>query len=692
MFLKNCSISDCLIVINLKFTKDKKTLDIFNKHIEDNYRQLIDSFGTLNELTRLDYSIGCLIIRSLFTDSDLMKNIKNIENFMSAVFLKLLYNFEKNLNEDKFFYMLRNFTDFLTVNLQNNVHVERLKFSFVRNILNLINKRIQLKLKNESLNNNRFNLKVNQLDELIDKLVDAVITVYDFKDFYMESIDIFKKSIPCGLIKKLTKILLDDYNFVINLKTLNNFEGNSRIKEINNWKRTGDGDSENLQMYQIITFLDSLISKLNQKTVNTYLFEKISRNFNINFLHSKIFYEYNKNNSSFFVLLIGLLFKLDSGSDKQITSSNYIRQFLSRIDKFELYSKEILIVMRNHIDDVIKDLKGKMNDIDDKLDDNVNKQTQINLTLENFITLFSNSIVKYEFPKYSKETANTVISTFIENLTFFFKTLNKNQRTEIDFSENFQIALTVIWIKLMKSYYLMNSETKEKLRFFALITPFLKSEKHFTLHELEVTIILREPANNNQNIKAIQSDFPKLKDSRKSYLIYNFIFYFIFHSKIKEFKNLLSKGNKSIDFNNRLVENAFLYLREDYEVQIGQRADGFLSNIKKTFNLIFKEYKDFVRKATNFNFLFDIVKQDFIVLLQYSVSDNKSLSMIARDHIKDYIQSYPFMLYSIEVFDTTVVILDLLFKNYNSKFSTISTHLQTNHHDQMITIPMIKVF
>ena len=682
-------INDYLMVCALKYTNDSQVLDILNQQIEHSYKSLIDYFSNTNELSKLDYSIGCLLIRSLFNNSTVFGNSKNIENFMNVLFLKLIYNFEKHLKDDSYFYTLQNFNSFLCEEFKGNNRVVELKFSYVRNLLTLIDRQSQIKAKNKEINNKHVQRKIEQLQVLIDQGIDTVIVVYDFKDFYLESDEIFKKSVACGLIKKLIKVLLDDYNYMINLSSLNESDSN-KIRELNNWQKIGSSE-ENSQMFQILIFFDLLASKLNKKLLNRYLQDKIVKNFNLNFLHNKVFTNYSKKNADFFTLLIKLLFRLDTQLGSEIQFNSFISQFLSGLNKFGLFRKEIAVITNGYLDDLLDHFRPQLVSLYKNDNPPIDLQNSVSQSLENIMMLFQKSLMRNDLEKYEEGVADFILDFFITSLCHFFEEFNKSFKDGFDFSESFQISLTVIWIKLMKNYYLMTRDVKKKLKRLAVITPHLKTTKYFKMHEIEVNIILKETEGNKRNIKAIFNDYPKLKESKKTFLIYNFIFYFIFKNKVVLFKSIDNARDKSISSNFGFVENAFLYLREDYETHVGKKAGEFLSNIKKTLGIVIKEYREFLNEITNFNTLSEIVKQDFPVLMQYAVSENKTVKKLAREMLESYIERYPFMLYSTEIFDTSVVILDTLFKNYNSKFSTISTHLLTNYGDQMIKIPLIKV-
>lgn len=682
-------INDYLMVCALKYTNDSQVHDILNQQIEQAYKSLIDYFSNSNELSKLDYSIGCLLIRSLFNNSNVFGNSKNIENFMNVLFLKLIYNFEKHLKDDSYFYTLQNFNSFLCEEFKGDNRVVVLKFSYVRNLLTLIDRQAQIKAKNKEINNKHVQRKIEQLQVLIDQAIDTVIAVYDFKDFYLESDEIFKKSVACGLIKKLIKVLLDDYNYMINLSSLNESDSN-KIRELNNWQKIGSSE-ENSQMFQILIFFDLLSSRLNKKLLNRYLQDKIVKNFNLNFLHNKVFTIYNKKNADFFTLLIKLLFRLDTQLGAEIQFNSFIRQFLSGLNKFDLFKKEIAVITNGYLDDLLDHFRPQLLSLYKNDNPPIDLQNSVSQSLENIMMLFQKSLMRNDLERYEEGVADFILDFFITSLCHFFEEFNKSFKDGFDFSESFQISLTVIWIKLMKNYYLMTRDVKEKLKRLAVITPHLKTTKYFKMHEIEVNIILKETEGNKRNIKAIFNDYPKLKESKKTFLIYNFIFYFIFRNKVVLFKSINNARDKSISSNFGFVENAFLYLREDYETHVGKKAGEFLSNIKKTLGIVIKEYREFLNEITNFNTLSEIVKQDFPVLMQYSVSENKTVNKLAREMLESYIEKYPFMLYSTEIFDTSVVILDTLFKNYNSKFSTISTHLLTNYGDQMIKIPLIKV-
>lgn len=687
--------SNLILLCALNFNQEEKIFRLYNEHTSFDYTSIIDYLTHNNDLNDLDYTLALFIIKSLTVELHEPTNQKNIENIMNIIFLKLSYNFEKRMVDDFYFFKLLNFMNYMDKVLNNTDDITNLDSSFTKNVILIIGRYISIKTKYMTTKNTQLNDKIKKFKVIIDRGIKIIIKLYEFNDFYLETEGMFQHSQPQIFIDQIIKQILDEYNILINLSSMSDLNYSSTKKHTVTWKNINQDENPSAELIKLLHFLESLVRNINSDVLNFYLHTALQKNFNIQFIHTKLFNFYNDKNAELFIYIFRFMFKLNENIKNQTIYGHYIEQFIQNLILFELYSFEILYIVKGYLGDTFSNfIISSEKSTSESLKTN-KKNSPFTLFLENFSTLISEGILTYEFNKLEADKANNILYIFIEILKYFFRKINESNQKYFAFTDKFCVSLTIIWIKLLKNFSIMDSRMIEDLKLLAQISPYLKSPKQYGLYEFEMNMIIQGTEEDPVNMKAILRYHGVLKEqnseNKKLFFIYNFLYYFLFKSKCDSLKYLKTDPYSDKFKHPQIIQNALLYLRGDYETQIGDKADKFLERIKRTFNIIVDYYNNELAQLSNFSYQFLLIKEDFVILLQYSVAEDTLLSTIARDLVNKYIEKYPFIFYSIEVFNTSTIILDILFRNYNCKFSTISTQLKTKYLNQHISIPAIKV-
>lgn len=688
--------ANLVLLCALNFSTEENVMHLYNENTAFSYSSIIDYLTQCNDLTNLDYTIALSIIKSLSAELVDQHNQKNIENLMNVIFLKLIYNFEKSTSDDFYFFKLYDFMNFLDKLLNESDEITELDFAFVKSIIVATGRFISLKTKNLTINNPQINDKLKKFKVLINKGIEVVVRLYEFNQFYLEAPGMFQHSKPQIFIDQMIKKILDEYNLLVNLSAVNEIDDPKQKKNPERWKGIKNNDYPNAELLRLIHFLELLTTNVESDVLNNYMHSCLQKNFNIHFIQARIFVNYNPKNSELFIYMLRFMFKLNENIEKEKVYGNYIEQFVQSLTLFDLYSEEILQILKSYIDKIFEIIKSSQSNNFIKNSDVSKKSSSSTFFLQSFASLLSEGILSYDFNKLEVSKANNIFTIFIQVLKYFFRKISECEPGLLTYTDKFCVSLTIIWIRLLKNYSMMGIGMIQEINELAALSPYLKSPKQYGLHEFEMNMIIQGTEEDANNMKAIARDHHVMKEqnseTKRLFFNYNFLYYLIFKSKCDDLKNLKSRDYVESFKHPQIIQNALLYLRGDYETQIGDKADKFLNRIKRTFNIIVDYYNHELELLSNFNLQFSLIRQDFVILLQYSVSEDKLLADIARDLINKYIEKYPFIFYSIEIFNTSTVILDVLFRNYNSKFSTISTQLKTSYLNQNIAIPAIKVY
>lgn len=221
------------------------------------------------------------------------------------------------------------------------------------------------------------------------------------------------------------------------------------------------------------------------------------------------------------------------------------------------------------------------------------------------------------------------------------------------------------------------------------------SEEGITKFEMNYLINVEEK--NLLNLKSLQKIFEY--DNRKeickvstrySFQIYIAKIVLVIRAKIENNKKHLSNQLSSFSFS--IIENLFLILKNESINNYQNSLEKFKFDMNELVKELCKYYIISTRnQKLNENFR-NIITKEFIVLLQYLVSDDKSISDVSMIVINDYISNYPFLFQEKSVFETFKNLIDPLYDILISKFSSVAIYIQTSFHSQHVRYPNSKVF
>lgn len=99
---------------------------------------------------------------------------------------------------------------------------------------------------------------------------------------------------------------------------------------------------------------------------------------------------------------------------------------------------------------------------------------------------------------------------------------------------------------------------------------------------------------------------------------------------------------------------------------------------------------DVLDQLENIQLLQRLIESDYITMIQYVCSDSEKLSVIAMEHCKKFVYSYPSLYFSKKVLKTLIEVISFVQNNLQSKFSVQQSTLQTTHFCQQVSVPSTK--
>ncbi len=208
-----------------------------------------------------------------------------------------------------------------------------------------------------------------------------------------------------------------------------------------------------------------------------------------------------------------------------------------------------------------------------------------------------------------------------------------------------------------------------------------------------MNVIEKDSENSKRFLEEMKADGFQIEKSGSSlkyrYQLYHFMIIYLFKNKIDGIKLQSSTIFKSIDTRLSIFEQLFLHLRDEFLNQ--QNSSKLLDTLKQTFEDIARYYMNVLEQIPSCFRKTCLIEVDFIVLLQYMVCENSDLAALATKMVGKFVEKFPYSYFSSLLLSTFSHIIDGLYRNINSKFSTLSTSVKVPYRPQNLMYVSIKV-
>lgn len=208
-----------------------------------------------------------------------------------------------------------------------------------------------------------------------------------------------------------------------------------------------------------------------------------------------------------------------------------------------------------------------------------------------------------------------------------------------------------------------------------------------------MNVIEKDSENSKRFLEDMKSEGFQIEKSGSSlkyrYQLYNFMIIYLFKNKIDGIKLHSSAAFKSIETRLSIFEQLFLHLRDEFLNQ--QNSSKLLDTLKQTFEDIGRYYLNVLEQIPSCFRKTCLIEVDFVVLLQYMVCENSDLAALATKMVGKFVERFSYSYFSSPLLATFSHIIDGLYRNINSKFSTLSTSVKVPYRVQNLIYVSIKV-
>jgi hypothetical protein len=215
------------------------------------------------------------------------------------------------------------------------------------------------------------------------------------------------------------------------------------------------------------------------------------------------------------------------------------------------------------------------------------------------------------------------------------------------------------------------------------------------MNNLEVDLITSSASKKSEGCKALMDSlasrgfhFSKsIMTKNYTYNLYNLTIVFLFVNKVDDLENASGLPHKHMEFES-ICEALFLHLRDEF-FAMNENTSRFFSFFAKTAKNVMAYFVSKLSVTRNCYRKTEVLEKDFVVLLQYLVSDNPSLSKTSEQACVDFINRFPYLFLSQKVLTSIESLVTGLHESVNSKFGSDNVSISPPFFSQGLSFSKI---
>ena len=245
----------------------------------------------------------------------------------------------------------------------------------------------------------------------------------------------------------------------------------------------------------------------------------------------------------------------------------------------------------------------------------------------------------------------------------------------------------------MKHYDWLDAKNRQLLDGLAKTSPFFKYSNGLEANILEGNLITANASKKSDCCKALMDEmtlrnfnFSKsILTVNYRYNLYNMAIVFLFVNKIEDIEK--NQINQNLDHES-LIEVLFLHLKDEFLAQ-SENTSKFFAFFTKTGKNILKFYCTKIQNSQNNLRKTELLKKEFIILIQYLSSENHKLGEIAKSTVEFFIAKFPFLFISQKVLSSLESLINGLSGSLNKMFGSDTISINPPYYPQGLAFSKI---